>query len=505
MNRYFFLVGLFVVLSIAVSCKKNNESLPSKDSITILYIGDERIFHQDYWGMEATYWIFLPLAAYEGDERGELQPILAESWKHSDDYKTWTFKLRKDIFWHDGVQMTAHDIKFTIDLQNQVNSKEGSIICEIIDDFTFNFFTKKPLLQNILTWSVYYPKHPLENLDPLTYYNWDFWVKPVGNGPYKFVRNVPKTMVEVQANPNYFGKEPKIKKAILKFSQTPSLQELLSGNVDALTYVPRDFLFKIEGDNRFKSYHWWGGWIESIFWNHNNPLFSEGKVRKALTMAINRIELSKVLNYPDKVPIVDVMTTRDQRARRDIPVPIAHDPDNALQLLKESGWIDSNADGILDKNGVDFRFTVGVGEKDNLLATYIQDNFKHIGVQMDIETLESNIIRQRLKKRDFDALIDRFPNHEWNIDVVRGFFGESNYLNYKEKKIDDLFSLIQKTGNKQEIDSIYKLLRPNFQSDIPITFLLPQVQTHIVSSKVKGLYNLYKADPVWFLESLWIE
>ena len=99
------------------------------------------------------------------------------------------------------------------------------------------------------------------------YYDWDFWKKPVGNGPYKFVRNVPKTMVEVEANPEYFGPAPKIKKAILKFSSEPALQELISGNVDVLTYVPRDFLFKIEGDDRFTSYHWWGGWVESILWN----------------------------------------------------------------------------------------------------------------------------------------------------------------------------------------------------------------------------------------------
>ncbi len=504
MIRCFLLFGFVILLSFNISCKKNKEIPVSKDSITILYIGDERIFFQDYWGMGATYWMFLPLVSNVGDERREIRPVLAESWTHTDDYKTWTVFLRKDIYWHDGVQMTAEDIKFTIDLRKKVTGTEGNIECELIDDFTFIIKTEKPIT-SLPGWHVYYPKHLLEQLDPETFYNWEFWTRPIGNGPYKFVRNMPKTMVEVEANSNYFRGEPKIKKAILKFSQSPSLQELLSGNVDALTYVPRDFLLKIKGDDRFKSYFWGGdgGWIESLFWNHNNPLFSEATVRKALTMAIDRIELSKVLNNPDSIPVFDVMTTRAQRARADMPVPVPYDTNKAIALLNECGWSDTNADGILDKNGKDFRFTVIVGESNKIMATYIQDKFKQIGILMDIETLDFITVRERLKKSGFEALITRFPSHD--LVRLRNYFGESNYINYKNKKIDELFNRIQNTGDPTKIDTLYKMLRPIFLNDVPITFLVPQVQTHIVSKKVKGLHNLYKPDPVWFLESLWIE
>ena len=54
MNRCFLLIGFFSVLSLTISCKKNHETPVSNDTLTFLYIGDERIFHQDYWGMEAT-------------------------------------------------------------------------------------------------------------------------------------------------------------------------------------------------------------------------------------------------------------------------------------------------------------------------------------------------------------------------------------------------------------------------------------------------------------------
>ncbi len=60
MNRYFLLIGLFTFLGFTIGCKKNTKTIVSKDSITILYIGDERIFHQDYWGMPACFLIFSP-------------------------------------------------------------------------------------------------------------------------------------------------------------------------------------------------------------------------------------------------------------------------------------------------------------------------------------------------------------------------------------------------------------------------------------------------------------
>ena len=503
MNRYFLLIGFFTALGFTIACKKTNEIPVSRDSITILYPGDERIFHQDYWGMEATYWIFLPLVTYEGGERGELQPVLAERWTHSEDYKQWTVHLRKDIYWHDGVQMTANDIKFSLDLKKKAfGGYSIGIKFDLIDDFTFKLMGEKPI-PKLSTWEVYYPKHLLDTLDPDKYSNWDFWKHPVGNGPYRFVRSEPKTMVEVEANPNYFRSQPKIKKAILKFSDKASLPELLSGNVDVITDVPRDFLFKIDGDKRFQSYYWWGSWIQSILWNHNNMLFRDVKVRKALTMAVNRNELAKVLNYPTNIPITDVLCTKKQRAALDFPIPHEYDPSRAIQLLKECGWNDTNQDHILDKKGLDFSFTIIVDKSNALMATYIQDNFRHIGVHMIIEMAEWNILKQRLKKNDFEAMIESLPNHK--AYEMKNILGKDSFIGYNNREIDSLLTVLELTGNPEEIEELYKKMMPILQNEIPITFIFPQIITHIANKRIKGMNNHYNSDPVWFLEFLWIE
>ena len=224
-----------------------------------------------------------------------------------------------------------------------------------------------------------------------------------------------------------------------------------------------------------------------------------------MTLAINRVELSEVLNYPKNIPITDVLSTRAQRENSDLSKPLHFDPEKATKLLNDSGWSDTNNDGILDKNGVDFSFTVTLQENDKLMAVYIQNNLKSIKIGMDIETIEGNIIRQQLETNDFEAIITRFPNSESGVNRIKTYFNKDSQIGYYNREIDSIFNIIENTGDKNEIDRLYKQLVPIFEKEIPITFIVPQVQTHIVRSEIKGLSNLFNADPVWSLESLWIE
>lgn len=370
------LASLWFSTIIFFRCGPGNNKPQNDNSVTVGYFGDESIFFQDNMGMEATYLIFLPLVARDGDEYDEVQPVLAERWEHSRDYRKWTYYLRKNIKWHDGMPVTAHDIKFTIDLRSKINSLPDSlgIKVEIIDDYTVTVTNKRPT-DGLDTYNVYYPKHLLENLDPKNFWTWKFWTEPVGNGPYRYVRHIPKTMVEVEANPEYFRGKPKIEKVILKFIQSSSFVELSSGNIDAMSYVKRNMLRKLSNGDRFRFYHWWGGYFEAIYWNHHNPLFSSPAVRKALTMAINRKELGEFLNYPEGVPIMDAITTHRQFHEKLYAAPYPYDPIKARNILSEAGWCDIDGDGILERNGKEFRFLAIQGPPEKAIAIYVQDQF----------------------------------------------------------------------------------------------------------------------------------
>ena len=114
------------------------------------------------------FMVFLPFA--KDDENGELEGRLATSWEHSEDYRTWTIHLRTDVTWHDGVPVTAHDVKFTLDLLGRPDAPAGQINPEVesavvLDDTTI-VITYKRNKASLDSWTCYYPKHLLEDLEP---------------------------------------------------------------------------------------------------------------------------------------------------------------------------------------------------------------------------------------------------------------------------------------------------------------------------------------------------
>ena len=97
-----------------IHCGVGEDRAYSREStITVLYRRDERVLGP-YWGVTPQFLVFLPLVARNA--KGELEGRLAERWEHSADYRSWTIHLRKNVHWQDGVRVTAHDIKFTLDL-----------------------------------------------------------------------------------------------------------------------------------------------------------------------------------------------------------------------------------------------------------------------------------------------------------------------------------------------------------------------------------------------------
>ena len=202
--------------------------------------------------------LFLELAA--PDENGVLEGRLARRWQHSSDYRKWTIHLRTDVRWHDGVPVTAHDIKFTVDLWNhpEVLYPENPIeSVKVVDDSTFIMTYKPGNAWDIYWypgyWTVFYPKHLLEHLDPAEFNQWEFWERPIGNGPFRFVRHTPQTMVEFEANPDFYLGKPKIDRVVVKFG-SETITELLAGNVDAMNVENRVALRGIRSRHCFPDY-----------------------------------------------------------------------------------------------------------------------------------------------------------------------------------------------------------------------------------------------------------
>ncbi len=315
-------------------------------------------------------------------------------------------------------------------------------------------------------------------------------------------------MMELEPNPDYYRGKPRIQRVVLKFAATELLTELLSGNVDVI-HTNRMDLLKLAGDPRFEAYDYTHGLVMAIVWNQRHPLFRDSRVRRALTLAINRRELHQVLNLPESTPVFDVLSTPDQFSRRELPMPLPYDPEQAKHLLEQAGWRDGNANGVRKREGKTFRFTLvasagrgwmGLPSK---VAVYIQAQLRRVGIQMDITSLESLVQSQRVKTGDFEAAISIiFPA---GLVGQLAFFTENPLMGYTNPKFVALLQQAGETMSPDDINRIYRELWPIFQADLPMTLLCPFASTTVVHRRIRGLSGPYWADPVSHMEELWLE
>ncbi len=118
---------------------------------------------------------------------------------------------------------------------------------------------------------------------------------------------------------------------------------------------------------------------------------------------------------------------------------------------------------------------------------------------MEISTLEFEAQRHRVMSGDFEAAIFIiFPSH-------LAFFGGTNPIGYRNFTVAELLNRAAATMDPEEIDRIYRQLWSIFQVDLPTTFLYPAVYTTVASPRVRGLSSPYRAEPVWYMEDLWVE
>ncbi len=464
--------------------------------------GDERVM-SPVSDTPHKFLMFQPLVARAAD--GTLEPRLARSWEPSADHASWTIHLDPNARWHDGVPVTSDDIKFTVELMSLPSVGYGQyrgVEIEVLDDSTFVWHSNKntPLDD----YHSFFPKHVLSELDPEEFYQWEFWTHPVGNGAYRLLRHLEKTLTELEAVPDYFRGRPAIDRVILLYgSGAGAIPELLAGNVDVIPLNPID-LPKVENDSRYRiSYKsaFWSGWAGyGIMWNHRHPVFSDPSFRRAATLAIDRPALHSLLHLPNDLPVFDVVFT--ERQISEVPEPLPYDPDAARRLLEDAGWVDADGDGVRERDGEELRFTVitdaGRGDR---VAVIIQAHLRAVGMRMEIQTLPGPMViwQTRLKPRDFEAAM-----FWWDPGVYRSF-GPDSFLGYQNEDVHAILEVLQTTQNPAVVDSLYREMWPHFQTDLPVTFLVPRVTLFVSDRRLRGLSSPHRGDPVWYMEELWWE
>jgi peptide/nickel transport system substrate-binding protein len=313
-------------------------------------------------------------------------------------------------------------------------------------------------------------------------------------------------MMELEANPEYYAAPPAIQRVVIKFGGA-ALTELLSGNVDIIHYADRMEVLALADDSRFRAYHDINNVINrGILWFQTDARFRDARVRRALTLAIDRRGLLRFLNLPEEIPIPDAPFTRPMLKRGELPEPLPYDPIEAGHLLDEAGWRDTDGDGIREKQGQEFRFeALAISEREwEQMAVFVRDQLRRIGVMMDIQIMTASAVRARINAAH-DGLSAAFFRVISLPDNLPESLGASSIIGYHNPDVNSLIDRMAGAVDPDDLDRIYRQLSEILREDVPVTFLMPRVITFVAHSRLHGLSNLFHAVPARHMEDLWIE
>ncbi len=393
-------------------------------------------------------------------------PQLAESWIF-EDLRTLKLTLNPAARWHDGTPVTAADVAFSFDvyrdpaLATVARSRLQAIASVTAQDERTAAIRYHRAYPEMFFDAVYHvrilPKHLLDTIPRDRLAAHPFGRRPVGSGPYRFVRWTTGESIDLAADSTFFLGRPGLRRVIWRFTGDPAtrLTQLLAGEADVVYFIGgAEDIRRVEEADHLRVVSYPSSVYSYVGFNTRDPddpqqphwLFRDHDVRVALTMAIDREAVVRaVLRDRGRVPpgpISPALWIWSEELEQ-----LPYDTAAARRLLAARGWTDRDGDGTLERRGQRLAFDLLVPNSSTprrRAARIMQDQLKRVGVAMTITELEFNAFVDRSAAQQFDATFQAYggeisPNsvaEVWSTDAI----GALNYTRYSNPTVDRLLA-----------------------------------------------------------------
>ena len=414
---------------------------------------------------------------------------LAQRWEVQEEGLVLVFHLRRGVRWHDGRPFTARDVEFTYRKLIDPNVPtpysgdfERVASLELVDDHTVKVRYKEPFAPGLSSWTM--SMMPEHLLGPADWQTTPLARQPIGTGPYRFKRWKTDESIELVASPDYFEHRPHIDRYFFRVipDQATMFLELSTEQLDTMGLSPLQYHRQTDTPffrQRYHKFRYPSFGYTYLGYNLVDPLFQDVRVRRALNAAINKQELiDGVLMGLGRVSTGPFPP--ESWAYNTAIAPEPYDPAKAAALLAEAGWRDANGDGILDRNGRPFAFTMLTNQGNETrqrTAEIVQRRLREIGIQVEIRIIEwSALLAQYIEPKQFQTIL-----LGWSLSRDPDLFdlfhsskikrGEFNIGSYRNDEVDRLILEGRRTFDQQRRAAIYRRIHQLIYEDQPYTFL----------------------------------
>jgi len=440
-------------------------------------------------------------ALMEMDENTAFQPVLAEAEPEiSADGLTYTFKLRQGVKFHDGVEFTSEDVKYSyewyMDPANAaINAADfesiGSI--EAPDPYTVAVTLKEvyaPFIARVATKFIIPAKyHAATGNDA-------YKAKPVGTGAFKLKEWRAAEFTELEAFDDHFRGRPNIDVYRMEIVPEPSVRTIAleTGKADSSvwTLTPEDDL-RLTDDTNFTSFVTPSTAVNHFPINNQLPVLSDKRVRQAIMFAIDRqTAIDEIFSGTAEIATGNLSPALAQYYNPDVPL-YTFDTAKANALLDEAGWTRSG-DAVREKDGQKLTFTCTTitGDQNRRPeAELVQQYLQEVGIDMQLEEAPVATILEQLRKGEMDAALFNWTYGGDYFDPDDGGTlnpkGASNFSHFSNARVDELLTNGLRATSPEERAVAYKEIQAIVADEVPFIYMMYWSWYNHFNKRVKGL------------------
>jgi peptide/nickel transport system substrate-binding protein len=430
-----------------------------------------------------------------------VEPALADSYRFSADSLAIDFFINPQARWHDGHPVHAEDVVFAheVCLAPEVNFAAISWLdhitaVEAVDSLTVRFRFDTRYMYQVQDANVCHPlpKHILENVPMGDLETHPYSRAPVGSGPFRFVSWTPGQEIVVEANTEFFRGRPYLNRVTYRVIPEPTTRatQVQNGSVDIWSRVPPTFYPQLSQDPDLEIESYPGRTYTYQAYNTKDPIVSDKRVRQALTLAINRQQLVDALLHGQGVigtqPMISTIWAHDSSIE-----PWPFDAERAQQLLEDAGWTDQDGDGVREKDGRPLRIEIKTNSDNQMrvdIATVVQDQWKRVGVDARLTTLEFNTFIDQLLAHDFQTAVAG-----WSVGIkaeLSPTFGSGQPFNFpsvENARLDSLIRVAEVERDRERAKQIWSEAQRLIVDEAYYTFLFQQNELHALDQRFQGV------------------